>query len=151
MSKSTVIMIIVVYVASIFAISFFGMRAIVFDERFPVTKVECINTTDDKVTVTESNGTKILNVPFTTPGVINAYGNAEGTYLQLYWRVYPDNATEKSVRFVYDTTLTRFEFVKDAEGNELGLILFNGPTLFSLRIMATDGTRVYDEVWISVR
>lgn len=151
MNKATVILIAVIYVASIVCISLFGMRAMVFDERIPVTRVECINTTDERVTVTESNGTKVLNVRFTTVGILNEYGNAEGTYLQLYWRVYPDNASDKNVRFVYDTSLTRFEFVKDADGNDLGLILFNGPTLFTLQIMATDGTRVYDEIIISVR
>lgn len=151
MNKATVILIAVIYVASIVCISLFGLRAVVIDERIPVTKVECINTTDERVTVTESNGTKVLNVTFTTPGKLNEYGNAEGTFLQLYWRVYPDNASDKNVRFVYDTELTRFEFVKDAENNDLGLILFNGPTLFTLQIMATDGTKAYDEIIISVR
>lgn len=150
MNKATVILIAVIYVASIVFISLFGMRAIVYIEVVPVTRVECINTTDEKVTVYESNGTKVLSLPFTTPGEINQYGNAEGTYLQLYWRVYPDNASNKEVRFVYNTDLTRFEFVKDGEGNDLGLILFNGPTTFSLSIMATDGTRVSDTILIDV-
>ena len=74
----------------------------------------------------------------------------EGTMVQLIYRVLPDNATTKKVKFVYNETLTRIHFVKDEKGNDLGLVLFTGTGIFNVRIMATDGSQVYTDIVIDV-
>ena len=102
MKKSTIIMIAIVYIASIVFISLFGMRAIIFEEVIPVTKVECINVSDERVTVTESNGSKVLNIPFTEPGTLDENGSPQGTFVYINVRVYPDNATNQNIIFVYN-------------------------------------------------
>lgn len=152
MKKSTIIMIAVVYVASIIFISLFGMRAIIFKEIIPVTRVECINTTDDKVTVTESNGSKVLNIAFTEPGRLDSNGNPQGTFVYINVRVYPDNATNQNVIFVYnETSAVGVNFIKGTEGNELRVLLFENPISFPLTIKAADGSNASELIWISVR
>lgn len=146
MKKSTLIIIALVYVASIVIISLFGMRAYVYTEVIPVAHIECLNSTDAKSEVYYSGDMKVIKVKFTTPG------NREtltGTMLQLSYRVTPDNATNKEVKFVY-TENKRAEFVKDENGRDLGLILFTGEVVLKIKIVATDGSKVYTElvVWV---
>lgn len=148
MKKATLIVIGIIYLASIVIISVFGLKSVIYNEVIPVTSIECLNETDENSTVTISDGKKLIKVPFTEPGDPETL---TGTMVQLTWRVLPDNATTKNVRFVYDTNLTRVNFIKDDEGNELGLILFTGPTLLDVKIVSTDGTRVFEEVTIWVR
>ncbi len=147
MKKSTLILIAIVYVASVVVISVFGMKSVVYNEIIPVNKIICLNETDSKTEVTQDNGMKLIKLKFTTPGDAE---NLTGTMLQLSWRVLPDNATSKTVKFIYNESLTRVNFVKDENDNELGLILFSGKVVFNLKIMSTDGTRVFDEVKIWV-
>lgn len=149
MKKSTLIIIALIYVASIVIISVFGLKAVVFDEVIPVTKIECLNETDEKTTVkVDSKGKKLITIDYTEPG---DEVTLTGTMVQLSWRVLPDNATTKDVRFVYNTELARVKFVKNNEGKELGLILFTGKVKLDVQIVSTDGTRVYQDVTIWVK
>lgn len=149
MKKSTLIMIALIYVASIVIISVFGLKAVVYDEVIPVTKIECLNETDEKTTVkVDSKGKKLITIDYTEPG---DEVTLTGTMVQLFWRVLPDNATTKDVRFVYNTELARVKFVKNNEGKELGLILFTGKVKLDVQIVSTDGTRVYQDVTIWVK
>lgn len=147
MKKSTLLIILVVYIASIAIINFFGMNVKLYDEIVNVTAVECLNETDKTTEVGESNGKKVLRVKFTTPADPT---NLTGTMLQLVWRVKPDNATNKDVQFVYDTNNTRVTFYKDERGNETGLLLFSGPTMLDVQIMSTDGRRIGTSVLVWV-
>ena len=142
MKKSTLIMIAIVYIASIVVISIFGMKSVVYNEVIPVTKIECLNVTDDKTEVEYDGDTKVISVQYKKPG--NAE-NLTGTMVQLSWRVLPDNASNKKVKFVYNQT-TRAEFVKDEAGNEVGLILFTGKVVLNIKIISTDGTQVFEEI-----
>ena len=149
MKKSTLIVIGIIYIASIVIISVFGLKAVVWDVVTPVTAIECLNETDDKCTVTEEDGKKFIKIKFDEPGKLEN-GVPTGTMLQLYWRVLPDNATNKEVRFVYNTELTRANFIKNNDGTELGLILFSGKIKLDLSIVSTDGTRVVEDIVIWV-
>lgn len=149
MKKSTLIVIGIIYIASIVIISVFGLKAVVWDVVTPVTAIECLNETDDKCTVTEEDGKKFIKIKFQEEGKLEN-GVPTGTMLQLYWRVLPDNATNKEVRFVYNTELTRANFIKNSDGTELGLILFSGKVKLDLSIVSTDGTRVVEDIIIWV-
>lgn len=147
MKKSTIILIAIVYVASIVVISVLGLKAKIYNENFPVTSIECLNESDDKTIVEDYNGKKLIRVQYIGEGNMETL---EGTMLQLIYRVLPDNATTKKVKFVYNETLTRIHFVKDEKGNDLGLVLFTGTGIFNVRIMATDGSQVYTDIVIDV-
>lgn len=150
MKKSTLVVLITIYIASIVVISVFGLNAVFWNEVIPVKSIECINKTDENSEVTlTGEGKKFIKIKYGEPGIVKD-GVPEGTMLQLEWRVLPDNATNKEVRFVYNTELTRVNFVKNKDGKELGLILFTGKVKLDLQIVSTDGTRVVEDVVIWV-
>ncbi len=146
MKKSTLIIILIIYIASIAVINFFGMTAKVYNEIINVTKVECINETNDRVEVKiNSEGKKILKVKYEEPANEE---NLTGTMLQLAWHVYPDNATKKDVQFVFNRNNDHVKFYKDEKGRETGLILFTGKAMLDVKIMSTDGTKTYTTVLV---
>lgn len=144
MKRSTFVIIAIVYVASIVLISLFGMKAVVYNEVIPVTAIECLNKTDSKSEVYYSGDTKVIKVPFTQAG------NAEtltGTMVQLVQRVLPDNASNKSVKYSCADN-ENVEFAKGEDGRDLGLVLIKGRVVLKVKILATDGSKVYTEVII---
>lgn len=143
MNKSTVLIIAVIYFASIVFISIFGMTSVVYNTVIPVTEISCLNESDKNTEVEYSGDKKLIKIKFESVGNVE---NLTGTMVQLNWRVLPDNASNKNVKFIYDQNTTRAEFIKDEGGNELGLILFLGKAVLNVRIMSTDGSRVYEDV-----
>lgn len=144
MKKSTLVVIAIIYVASIVIISLFGMKAVVYNEVIPVTQIECLNQTDSNSEVYYSGDMKVIKVKFTEPG------NAEtlkGTMVQIVSRVLPDNASNKKVKYVH-TENNNVEFVKGEDGRDLGLVLIKGLVVLKVKIMATDGSKLYTEVVI---
>jgi len=143
MKKSTIMFIVVIYIASITVISLFGMKMSVYNEFIPVTSILCLNETEDGVEVINDNDNLILKTKFETP-----YDKATqtGTMIQLYWRVEPDNASVKDVKFIYDENNSRVEFYQTEDGEYTGLVLFYKKSMIDVKIMSTDGRRVYKEV-----
>lgn len=135
MKKATLMLIAVVYVASIVVISVLGLKSVVYNRVVPVQKIECINEPDENVDVAYQDGKKLIKVKYIDTN----------TMIQLYWRVLPDDATNKEVRFVYDRNSSRVHFEK-INGKENGLVFFSGKVILNVRIMAADGSRVYTEV-----
>ncbi len=148
MKKINLIMIGIVFVASVVFISIFGMKVMIYNGVIPVTKIECLNQTDERSIVSEDEYGKLIEVKFTTPGKAE---DLSGTILQLSHRVFPDNATKKKVKYVYNRELTRVTMATDESGNELGLFLFSGKCYFKVQIMATDGSGICDTVTIWVK
>jgi len=149
MRKATLIIIGIVYVASIVIVSMFGLKAVVYDEVVPVLSIECVNETKGDVEVlTNNSGRKTIRVQFTEPGDIETL---TGTVLQLEHRVLPDDATNKEVKYVYSREqYPQVEFHKVGD-RETGAIVFTAPAMFTLRIYSTDGSNIYTEVLISCR
>lgn len=146
MKKSTLIIIGIIYVASIVIISLFGLKPIVYKPVIPVVSIECLNETDEKTTVSHNNeGIKVIKIKFDGPANENDLG--EGTVVQIMWRVLPDNASSKNVEFSYQES-TRVKFMQDDDGRELGVVLIFGPVVLPVRILATDGTRTYTDIII---
>ena len=144
MKKSTTIFIGVVFVASIIFISFFGMKMSVYNEYIPITQIVCRNETDSNVIVgATSTGKTLIKTPFSKPADKE---KITGTMIQLLWKVEPENATSKSVKFVYDESNPNIEFYKTEDGEDTGLVLFYGKTMFNVTIMSTDGRRIMKEI-----
>lgn len=147
MKKSTLIIILIIYVASVALINFFGLKVKVYEEIINVTKIECINETDEHCEVKPlPSGKKQLNVNFTTPADPNNLN--VGTKLIIKYRVTPDNATKKDVRFIMVPEQDNAQFFKDEFGHETGLILFTGKAMFDVNIVSTDGMKVSTQVLI---
>lgn len=147
MKKSTIIIIAIVYLASIALLSFFGMKVTVYSQVVNVEKVECINTNDSSknILVEYENGIKTIKIPFTS-----AFDpvTLDGTKLQLKTRALPDNATKKTIDFEKDPSDTRFEFHTYESGEKSGLVMIYQPMYAKIKIWSTDGTLKYQEIAI---
>lgn len=148
MKKVTLILISIIYIASIILISVFGMKSVLYITVVSVRNIVCTNQTDTEknVDVRYNNDIIMIRMPFTGSG---DYITESGTMLQLEWHVYPDNASNKEVKFVYDKENPRVNFFL-VDQKEVGLILFSGKTFLEVQIMATDGSRVFAEINIHV-
>ena len=147
MRKSTLLVIGIIYIASIVIVSMFGLKSVVYDVTIPVLNVECINKTIGNVFVDDSKAQKVIKVKFTEAGDIESL---DGTVLQLEHRVLPDDATNKEVRYEFDRD--RYPQVKmhKVGDRETGAIVFTSPVLFTITIRSVDMPSVFTSIVISV-
>ena len=128
MKKSVVIIIALIYVASIALVSFFGLQFKVFQEVIPVERVEITN-----------EGQKYSE---TLGDYIVIYPNEKGELrIKIDYRVYPNEATNASVDFAY-------EEVDYATVDEYGVVTFTSPGALKVRVIATDGSNAEDTILI---
>ena len=134
MKKSVIILIFIIYIASIVFINFFGLKILSFEENIYATSVECINS-DMKVS---SDGTyKFVGLKYTT----------ELTYT-IEHKVYPENATNNKVEYIYDKT------ANISIDQNTGIVTFKKPTNIRedhiITIRTLDGTNKEAIIKISV-
>ena len=147
MKKSVMIIIGIIYVASIVVINFFGMKVFVYNKTIDVEQIVCLNKTDEEKGIVVSTfesyngetGTAIT-IKFDKPANKNLM---TGTMLQLDLRVLPDNATKKELSFTSTASDEEVEFFTDESGKQTGLILFYAPTsIFEVLVKSTDNSSV---------
>lgn len=149
MKKIVFLVIALLYITSVVVINLVGLQPQIYDEVVPVTTVECINETDEKVTVTKADGKTTIKIKFSGPGGFGEDGEVYGTWIQLQWRVYPDNATKKGVTFDYNPEMKKYvEFFIDENGVNHGTVFIKNKISLDLKITATDGSRVGADVVI---
>lgn len=138
MKKSVVILIAIIYIASIALVSFFGLQFKVFEEVIPVERVEITN-----------EGQK-QNDTLGSYVIVNHEGDKEPRY-QIKYHVYPENATETAVDFSFDATPAGC-----AEIDEFGVITFKNfekGKYFTVKVhvIATDGSNAADTLTVILR
>lgn len=133
MKKSTIIIIILIYLASIVIINFFGMAIFSYDEVIYATKVECIN--QDMQPNSEGIKQVILNY-------------SDGLTYRIEHKVYPENVSTKEITYIYDTNNKYLTI------NENGFASFNKPSRkissFDIRLKTIDGTNLETTIRIIV-
>lgn len=130
MKKSVVILIGVIYVAAIALVSFFGLQAKLYNEKVYVESIEILNT-DVKI---DDQGNKYVT--------IFPDENGERKY-QIQYRVYPDNASTKTVSFDYDKQN------KNVTVDENGVVTFTKKGAVIVYIKATDGSGIVEKIEIA--
>ena len=125
MKKSVVIIIALIYIASIALVSFFGLQYKVFDEVIPV------EITNEGQKLSETHGDYIVIRP-------NEKGERR---FKIDYHVYPENASNTTVDFAY-------EQVDYATVDEYGVVTFTSPGVLKVRIIATDGSNAEDTITI---
>ena len=131
MKKSVIVLIAIIYAASITMVTFFGLKySNYFAEKIPVTGIEIVG---EGIKIDDTDGSKYIALE------PDADGNR--TY-QVEYKVYPDNAQNAEVEFVMDSPF--------ATVNENGLVTFTKPGFHSatLYVSSTDGPRVTDSIVI---
>ena len=121
MKKSVVILIALIFIASVVSVSFFGLKFKTFDE---IVYVESIELLDENLKV-DDQGVKYV--------VIRPDENGERKY-QIKYRVHPDNATEDGVTFAYDEQNTSVTV------DETGVVTFAKEGVVTVQIIAKDGS-----------
>ena len=127
MKKSVVILIALIYIASIALVGFFGLKFKIFEEVVYVSSIEFLN--DD-----------ILDAPegiedFDCYVVIKPDENGNRKY-QIEYRVFPDNASKKGAIFSYD---------KDSAAeagitvDEFGVVTFTRQGAITIVLIPEDG------------
>ena len=107
MKKSVVILIAIIYIASIALVSFFGLQFKVFNEEVYVDRIEVLN-----LAIEEAKGSKYYQK---IPKGTNENGETiydeyilvsiqETQQYDLNLRVHPDNATNKKVNYAIETS-----------------------------------------------
>jgi len=133
MKKSVIIMILIIYVASIVFIGFFGMKIASYNETLYVDHIECTN--EEAVQYT---GFKYVIIDYAT--ILE--GDMNTNVFQLQWKVYPENATYRNVNFVYDENTTVGYITK------IGTVVFNKKGTITIYITSTDGQNIREIVKI---
>ena len=131
MKKSVVILIAIIYVASIAVVSFFGLKYKVFEEEIFVEEIRILN---DGLKEHEEWGKYV---------VIRKNENGEWLY-QIECRVYPDDATNKKVKFAYDHQ-------SKATVTDDGIVTFSEPDMVTVEIVPLDGSDVSAKITIIAR
>lgn len=131
MKKAVIIIIVLIYVASVALVSFFGLQFKVFEEVIPVERIEITNK-DQKHS--ETQGDYIVIHP----------DDDGDRFVKIDYHVYPENASNTNVDFAY-------EEVEGVTVDEHGLVTFSGPGLIKVRVIATDGSNTEDTLLIIAR
>ncbi|MBQ8321059.1 MAG: hypothetical protein IJX92_01675 [Clostridia bacterium] len=131
MKKSVIVLIGVIYAASIVLVTFFGLQYSTYQpEEIPVSEIKITN---NGLKIDESDGSKYI--VFFTPDE-----NGNRTF-QVEYTVTPDDASNPAVDFVMDSPY--------ATVDENGLVTFTKVGSAILYIYSTDGTRKSDSIEIT--
>ncbi len=131
MKKSVIILIALIYIASVALVSFFGLQFKVFEEIIPVERVEITNEVDDH------NDTWGDYVVITQPDE-----NGEVRF-QINYHVYPENATNTTVKFSYQASPEGCATI-----DEFGVVSFSSVGMIKVFAITTDGGDAQDTITI---
>ena len=125
MKKSVVILIAIIYVASIALVSFFGLQ---YQNFFEIVYTEQIELLGDNIKTNDKGEKYVVILP-----------DEQGNYAyQIQYRVHPDNATNSKVDFIYDHEKADKSSISVDEN---GVVTFpkRGGTL-KVKLVAKDGS-----------
>ncbi|MBE6619516.1 MAG: hypothetical protein E7626_07045 [Ruminococcaceae bacterium] len=134
MKKSVVILILVIYLASVALVSFFGLQYKTFDEIIYTEKIEFLN--DDIKTMDDGSLYAVVKQDEST-----------GLWVyQIKYRVYPDNATNSEVEYIYDTQKPGVTV-----DTTTGVVTFEERGALKVTIKPKDGTDISATVTLRAR
>lgn len=139
MKKSVILIILAVYLLSIVAVGFFGMKVTVYDETIYVTNIEIYGVTvdGDDMVLKDDSGTGVDQY------CVIAY--EEGLVAFINYRATPDNASNRDVTLFTDKESTC------ATVNRNGTVEFTAQGAVTVFIKATDGSGKINSVTIFAR
>lgn len=130
MKKSVIVLILVIYIASIAIVGFFGAQVVSYNNVVLAERLEITN--EDLKTTTDSKGEYKY--------IVLTY--EDGLAYSLAWKIYPENAKQE-VEYVYDKT-SDVAFV-----NAWGGVVFNKKGTITIQVRAGGGvSTVMDRVKI---
>lgn len=162
MKKIVVIMIVGLYIGSIFLVNFFGLQYVSHELNVYVTKLECNTISDLSGNAIDYYTTKLdpetqMEVKYFRVTFQAGEYTADEESLAKNPNVYkinctalPENANNKKVNLVYDTKNEGTRFVIDSE--EMTITFLKGDNKsVTILIVAADGSNVKEEIQILVK
>lgn len=138
MKKSVIIAILIVYIASILAVGFFGIKMKVYDENVYVSSIECLS--DNYKAYDEIKKDGIC-------GEIKVEFKEKGMRIDLVCRCNPSNATNQDLEYRFDES-NPVEFYKNSDYT--GYFIINSGCDFVVTIVAQDGHNASMKIRINV-
>ena len=124
MKKSVVILIAIIYVASIALVSFFGLQ---YQNFFEIVYTEQIELLGDNIKTNDKGEKYVVILP-----------DEQGNYAyQIQYRVHPDNATNSKVDFVFDHEKADKSSISVDEN---GVVTFTKKGVVTIEILPQDGS-----------
>lgn len=137
MKKSVIILIGIIYIASIFVVGFFGMQIKAFDTIIYITDIECTN----EEVVTKIDGTKEIKFDY------DASKDDMENSIILTYEVYPSNSTLKgrdAVRLFCDES---HKLIRNEMWVVDGLtITFKSKGALTFHLKSLDGSNVIETI-----
>lgn len=156
MKKMIIILIGVIYIASIVVVNFFGLEIRINEETIYATEIECASVTvrgtenDYNVTGTEANGIVYFTIDFipTKDGGVYTKDNIETNpnTVQINYKVVPDTTTNKTVKFVFDEEYAKDIVVFNENINAFTFIKKNAG--LTVQIVTDDGRETSKTIYI---
>ncbi|MBR1867759.1 MAG: hypothetical protein IJ800_04170 [Clostridia bacterium] len=155
MKKVVVILIGAIYIGSVFIVNFFGLQINFFSDHIYQEKIECNSITlfsggrsgDTVESKIGDDGVKRFSIKF----IEGEYTKEEDSLksnpntVRLDYRVYPDNATDKSVRIIAEDSKY---YVVD---NAMKTITFlDAPLGVHITISSADGSDLSEKIYIII-
>lgn len=137
MKKSVIVMILIIYIASIVVIGFFGVKISTFNVTLYVQDIQLLN----EDVIPDPNGVDRYIVITFEP---YEFETDNPNYVQLMWKIIPENATYRDVTFEHAEN-------SRATVNEFGTVIFTGKTTITIYITSTDGTNVREKIKVVAR
>lgn len=154
MKKVVVIIICVLFVASVLVVNFFGMKMAMFPTTKYVEKIECLTLTrsdgkEYKYTKIDDDGIKRFVIRDYVDGTYDENNIAENrnTFI-LNYGMFPDDADNKKPTFVYDKTAIQGAFVIREEMASVVVLRPNRGVYITIR--SSDGSDRTERIYIVV-
>ncbi len=132
MKKSVILIIVGIYLLSIFVVGYFGMKVAVYDEKIYVEDIEIYDVQVDgkSVEIKEHDGKMYATVPYT-----------ENLVVWIFVRTSPDNATDRSYKFFTEDN-------SSAHIDSVGRLYFTRPTAITVTVKAGDRNKISKSIII---
>ena len=127
MKKSVIVLISIIYIASIAIVTFFGLKHNTFFDDVSVAQITIVN---EGIRYTR-DGQKYIVIP-----------QGDNTF-QIEYTISPEDAVNKNVEFIYDEQST----IASVDSN--GLVTFNKIGSITVTVTASDGNGASDTIEIT--
>lgn len=157
MKKSMIIALIVVYLASIVAVNFFGLQAKNFEGTLYVSSIECdvalvdIGDGDTREVKEKADKLDSTLTNYTFDFVAGTYDDSDASIQEnpnkvvVQYHVYPETADNRNVKFIFD-----HEAAKDLVvfKEDIAMFVFLRWGGLTVTIEAEDGSQVKEKIYI---
>lgn len=149
MKKSVIIAILLIYIGSIFAVNFFGLKMKIFEGTEYVTQIECTGVElerekNNNVIQKETDGLKKYYFQY-VGGTFTQEDTSNTNVLKINYRAYPDNATNSKIELIYDESAMSGAVIVKEDTLEVVFLKRCG---MNLTLKSIDGSNVQTTIYI---